>query len=52
MKDKVVMFTIPMDQGLKDLLDKYAKETRQTKARLVREALLKEFSRIEEEKEK
>lgn len=52
MKDKVVMVSFKMDEGLKELLNKYAKETRQPKSRLIREALLREFSRIEEEKEK
>lgn len=52
MKDKITMVSFKMDQGLKDLLDEYAKKTRQTKSRLIREALLREFSRLEEEKEK
>ena len=52
MKDKIVIVSFKVDEEFNNLLNKYAKETRQPKSRFIREALLKEFSRIEEEKEK
>lgn len=47
MKGKIVAMTFKLDEGLKEELEKYSKMTRQTMSRLVREAIIREMTRIQ-----
>lgn len=51
-KKKIVLINFRSDEGLNKLIDEYAEKTRQPKSRFIREAILKEISRIIDEERK
>lgn len=51
-KKKIVLINFRTDEDLNKLIDEYAEKTRQPKSRFIREAILKEISRIIDEERK